>query len=84
MKYEIVVGQSTLPSYILDKREENCEERYLHESTHEFYHDNMGIKAIVLVFSPAGTYSFVGAEMSVILRGLLLSELACFMYLTVT
>ena len=30
------------------------------------------------LFSIAGTYSFVGAEMSVILRGLLLSELACF------
>ena len=34
-------------------------------------------------FSITITYSFVGAEMSVILRSLLLSELACFMYLTV-
>ena len=35
------------------------------------------------LFSITITYSFVGAEMSVILRVLLLSELACFMYLTV-
>ena len=50
-----------------------------------FYYsmDNRDTTAIVL-FSINSTYSFAGAEMSVILRVLLLSEVACFMYLTVT
>ena len=44
----------------------------------------IGAQKPLSLFSMNSTYSFVGAEMKVIPRILLLSEGACFMYLTVT
>mgnify|MGYP004607854559 CR=1 FL=1 len=44
----------------------------------------IGAQQPLSLFFHKSTYLFAGAEMRVILRMLLLSEGACFMYLTVT